>query len=155
MRLSEIAEWVVKYHPDCLMVPNHTVVDGCREDWYEKSLIEPLMSYWMYEDLGLCDCGRPEYTYEAIRKFLHIRQDWRENKLEYTEVLNRYKRDLHVDDNDNNQFGLLQFMMYILDEHEFVEHGSGITGCWLTEKGERLLVTLDAWHEKNMKTEID
>lgn len=24
-----------------------------------------------------------------------------------------------------------------------------------TEKGEMLLVTLDAWHEKNMKTEAD
>lgn len=155
MRLSEIAENIVKYHPDCCMAKNYEIINGCREDWYEESLIEPLMSYWMYEDLDLCGCGRPEYTYEVIRKFLYIRQDWRENKLEYTEVLNRYKRDLHVDGNDNNQFGLLQFMMYILDEHEFIEHGSSITGCWLTEKGEMLLVTLDAWHNENMKTEAD
>ena len=153
MLLSEIAEKIVKYHPDCCMTENHEVINGCREDWYEESLIEPLMDYWMYEDLRLCDCGCPEDTYEVIRKYLHIRQDWRENKLTYNEVIDRYRRDLHIDDNNNNQFGLLQFMMYILDEHEFTEHGGSIIGCWLTEKGEMLLATLDAWYKENIDNE--
>ena len=130
--------------------------DGLRcEDWIEDLLIDSLMDYWMYEDLGLCGCGCPEYTFEVIRKYLHIRQDWRENKLTYNEVIDKYRRDLHIDDNDNNQFGLLQFMMYILDEHGFTEHGISITRCWLTEKGEMLLATLDAWHEKNTRIETD
>lgn len=109
----------------------------------------------MYEDLGLCGCGCPEYTYEVIRKFLHIRQDWQRDKITYRDAYNRYKNDLHVDDEDEDQFGLLRFMMYILDEYWFIEHGSSITGCWLTEKGEMLLATLDAWHEKNTRIETD
>lgn len=155
MRLREISEWIVKNNPDCCMAKNHEVAYGCREEWYEESLIDSLMDYWMYEDLGLCGCGCPEYTFEVIRKFLHIRQDWQRDKITYRDAYNRYKNDLHVDDKDEDQFGLLRFMMYILDKHGFIEHGSSITGCWLTEKGEMLLTTLDAWNEKNMETETD
>lgn len=43
MRLSEIAENIVKYHPDCCMAKNYEIINGCREDWYEESLIEPLI----------------------------------------------------------------------------------------------------------------
>ena len=153
MKLSEIAERIIKYRPDrCI---RHNVIKDCREDWYEKSLIDPLMEYWMHEDLGLCGCGCPEDTYEVIRKFLHIRQDWQEDKITYKEVYNRYKNDLHMDGESNDQFGLLQFMMYVLDSNGFTAHGGSIMGCWLTEKGEMLLTTLDAWHEENMKIEAN
>ena len=151
MKLSEIAEKIVKHHPDCCIAENHEVINGCREDWYEKSLINLLMNYWMYEDLGLCGCGYPGCTCEVIRKYLHIRQDKQQDKLTYTEVANRYKSELHINDYDLDQFGLLQFMMYILDLNGFTEHGSNITSCWLTEKGEMLLTTLDAWHEEKIK----
>ena len=57
MKLSEIAEYVVKHNRDCTMAINRAIVNNCREDWYEKSLIEPLMDYYMYEELNLCGCG--------------------------------------------------------------------------------------------------
>lgn len=71
------------------------------------------------------------------------------DKLEYDGVLQRYKEDLHIDDNDSLQSGLLQFMMYILDHKGFTEHGGSIGGCWLTDKGRRLLTVLDAWNNIN------
>ena len=45
MRLSEIAEFIVDNYPDSCIAYNHEVIRGCREDWYEESLIEPLLSF--------------------------------------------------------------------------------------------------------------
>ena len=153
MRLSEIAEYVVEHNQDCCMYYNNNVVKGCREDWYEESLIEPLMDYYMFEELGLCGCGVPEGTYEAIRLYLQIRKNWYEDKIEYVEVNRRYLTDLHIDDADELQSGILQFMMYVLDDIGFTDHGSSIGGCWLTDDGERLLTVLNAWHEDRTKEE--
>lgn len=64
-------------------------------------------------------------------------------------VQQRYKTELNIDDQDDIQWGLLQFMAYILDDRGFTEHGSSIGGCWLTEKGEMFLTVLDAWDQYN------
>ena len=151
MRLSEIAEYIVENNPKCCMAYNNTVDKGCRDGWYEEYLIEPLMDYYMFEELGLCGCGVPEETYEAIRLYLQIRKDWYEDKIEYVEVNRRYLTDLHIDDADELQSGILQFMMYVLDDRGFTDHGGSIGGCWLTDAGERLLTVLNAWHEDRTK----
>ena len=45
-------------------------------------------------------------------------------------------------------------MMYVLDHNGFTEHGNSIGGCWITDKGRRLLTVLDAWHDsENNKSE--
>ena len=147
MKLSEIAEYIIEHNQDCCMAVNNEVIKRCREDWYEESLIEPLMDYYMYEELNLCGCGIPEDTYEIIRRYLHIREDYYTDKIEYKDVLERYKTDLHIKDDDSLQAGLLQFMMYVLDHKGFTEHGSSIGGCWLTNKGRMLLTVLDAWYD--------
>lgn len=151
MRLNEIAEYIVEHNPDCNMAYYHKVDKGCRDEWYEEYLIEPLMNYYMFERLGLCGCGLPEETYETIRLYLQIRKDWYTDKIDYVEVTRRYLTDLHIDDADELQSGILQFMMYILDDKGFTTHGSSIGGCWLTDDGERLLTVLNAWHEDKMK----
>ena len=91
MRPSEIAEFIVEHNHHCCMYYNNDVIKDCREDWYEESLIEPLMDYYMYEELNLCGCGSPEYTYETIRRYLHIKEDRYTDKIEYKDVLERYK----------------------------------------------------------------
>lgn len=148
MKLSEIAEFIVEHNPDCCMAVNHEILKGCRENWYEESLVDTLMNYYMYEELWLCGCGCPEYTYEVIRRYLHIRDSRFENHLNYEDVCKMYKINLHIDNDDSIQYGLLQFMMYALDQCGFTEHGSSIGGCWITDKGGRLLTVLDAWYER-------
>ena len=59
MKLSEIAEHIIQYNPDCCMAENKEVITGCREQWYEESLINPLMDYYMFEVMDLCGCGNP------------------------------------------------------------------------------------------------
>ena len=153
MRLSEIAEYIIEYNQHCIMCYKNNIIQGCREDWYEESLIDPLLDYYMYEELDLCECGNPEFTYETIRKYLHIREDFHTYNIHYEDVLQRYKNDLHIDTNDSVQYGILQFMMYVLDWKGFTEHGGSIGGCWLTDKGRRLLAVLDAWNAVNSNEE--
>lgn len=76
MKLSEIVEYIIEKYPKCCMSYNNDVVKGCREKWYEESLIDPLMDFFSYELLHLCGCGTPEDAYELIRKFLTIRFEW-------------------------------------------------------------------------------
>ena len=147
MLLSEIAEKIIKKESN-LSLENEVIV-GNREEWYEESLIDPLIDYYSYDVLRLCGCGCPNDTLDVIRKYLHIRKDWKDNKCDYDEVQQRYKTELNIDDQDDIQWGLLQFMAYILDDRGFTEHGSSIGGCWLTEKGEMYLTVLDAWDQYN------
>ena len=147
MKLSEIAEYVVDDYPGFCMSQNCEVIRECREKWYEKSLIKPLLDFYMHEKMGLCGCGSPEDTYEVIRRYLHIRKARFRDDLSYDLVKESYNVNLHMDYDDSIQYGMLQFLAYVLDDYGFTEHGSGIGGCWLTEDGERLLTVLDAWYE--------
>ncbi len=151
MKLSEIAEYIVDNYPESNIAYNNDVIKGYKKEWYEESLIDPLLDFYMHEELGLCGCGNPEFTYETIRRYLNIRNEFVISKIDYQEVIDRYKNDLLLDYNNDIQYGLLQFMMYILDDKDFTTHGSSIGGCWLTKKGQRLLTVLEAWRAREDK----
>ena len=72
MKLSEIAEYIADNYPESNIAYNNDVIKGSREEWYEESLIDPLLDFYMHEELGLCGCGNPEFTYETIRRYLSI-----------------------------------------------------------------------------------
>ena len=151
MKLSEIAEYIVDNYPDSNIAYNHDVIKGCREEWYEVSIINTLLDFYMYEELGLCGCGNPEFTYEVIRRYLNIRYDnFKISDMDYQDVIDRYKTDLGINRQNDMQYGLLQFMMYVLDDKGFTEHGSSIGGCYLTDKGGRLLTVLNEWYKANI-----
>ena len=102
MLLSEIAEKIIKKESN-LSLENEVIV-GNREEWYEESLIDPLIDYYSYDVLRLCGCGCPNDTLDVIRKYLHIRKDWKDNKCDYDEVQQRYKTELNIDDQDDIQW---------------------------------------------------
>lgn len=112
------------------------------------------MDYYTFEVLHLCGCGSPEDTYEVIRRYLHIRKARFRDDLSYDLVKESYNVNLHMDYDDSIQYGMLQFLAYVLDSYGFTTHGGGIGGCWLTEDGERLLTVLDAWYESGGYTEV-
>ena len=148
MRLSEVAEYISTKYPDCCMVINHDIRVGCREEWYEEYLINHLMYFFSFELMNMCGCGCPDCTNELIRKILTIRFEWQEDKLEYEEVIKRYMSDLSLDQDNDNHYGVLQFILYMLDACGIVEHGSSIGGCWLTELGKMYLTVLNAWNDR-------
>lgn len=148
MRLSEIAEFVVKNYPDCCMAENHEYKLGCRDDWYEEYLIDPLMNFFSYEIMGLCGCGCPEDTHRVIRYVLNIRNDWMNKNIKYDEVKNRYCSDLHIDLSYDVHHGMLQYILYDLNDHGILEHGSSVGGSWLTNLGKMYLDVLNAWYAR-------
>ena len=107
------------------------------------SLVEFFSSYI----LEFCGCGNPEFTYEIIRRYLNIRNDFHTDKIKYEDIKRKYKEELQLDPNDNTQYGILQFIMYTLDCRNITEHGSSVGGCWLTDLGKKYLAVLNAWRE--------
>lgn len=135
------------------MAVNNVVSKGCREDWYEEYLIDELMDFFSYEIMGMCGCGCPEGTHDIIRKILNIRVERFEKDIKYDEIQERYKEELHLDTQDSLHYGVLQFIFYMLDSKEIVEHGSSIGGCWLAELGKMYLDVLNTWHDREEREE--
>ena len=122
-----------------------------REEWYEEYLIDELIDFFSFEIMNMCGCGCPEYTYDMIRIVLNIREDRFEKDIKYEEVQKRYKEELHLDTKDSLHYGVLQFVLYMLDAKGIVEHGGGISSCWLTKLGRMYLTVLNAWHDREEK----
>lgn len=55
----------------------------------------------MIEKMDMCGCGVPEDTYEAIRRYLHIRESCFAKNLSWEDVTGRYETDLHIDYSDS------------------------------------------------------
>jgi hypothetical protein len=113
------------------------------EEYEIEDIIEDCLKEFHYEDLGLCGCGSPEETYEVIRKILNIQssdKDWKIKQQQFSELCN-------ADMDNANYSGLIQFVLYVLDDKGFLEHGSSISSAWLTEKGKIYLDLLNMWKE--------
>lgn len=76
---------------------------------------------------GFCGCGDPDYQLEKIYQVLKIMKLGESNRDAYKAIYDTNEYDIYL---------------YLLDKHEFTEHGSSIGGSWLTEKGTALLYVL-------------
>lgn len=82
-----------------------------------------------YGKLHWC-CGDPEQVLNSIHEVLE------------------FSRDLHNRDiSETNCYvsGYTQFMWHALNDADLLEHGCGVGGSWLTEKGEILLEMLEKY----------
>ena len=156
MKISEIAEYVVKNYPNSCMAVNNVVKLGCKDKDYEEYILDELMSFFNFEVLSNCGCGCPELTNEAMRKilivqeYLHNEDIQKDKKFDdfYKEYLEYEKSIIGNVEDDDFKYGLIQFMMYQLDACGILEHGSSIGGAWLTELGKMFLDILNTWHLK-------
>lgn len=71
------------------------------------------------EIIGHCQCGDVDESLKTIR-----------------DVLQKV-RDKNYDDN-----GYWWTTIYMLNKYDFIEHGTSLPHCWLTNKGEELLYDL-------------
>jgi hypothetical protein len=156
-KLSNYMKYIINTYPDGCAAYNWTqgsyneILTNKRlpEEYEIEDIVEDCLKEFHYEDLGLCGCGSPEETYEVIRKILNIQssdKDWRTKQREFSEICN-------ADMNNENYNGLIQFVLYVLDNKGFLEHGSSISGSWLTEKGKIYLDLLNVLSEINSNKE--
>lgn len=89
--------------------------------------------------LPVCGCGVPGTVYDLYRRQLRVtaRTDDRDDWPTFGD---------RVDAADGNET-LFYVVAYVLDHIEATEHGGGIGGAWLTDKGRRLLAILDRYAE--------
>ena len=109
---------------------------------------EKLRSAVKYEfqyKLGICGCGEPELVFEGIYYLLTIIQNKYNNDIpieEKNEAQEIYDKLLKSGPNgETNWFALA--ILYMLDDKEFTDHGTGIYGCWIDELGKDYLLIFD------------
>ena len=75
-----------------------------------------------------CGCGNPEAAAETLRVLLTLCPLY-DHQAELKALL----------PND----GVRLLLLYTIDHFDLIEHGTGIGGSWLTEKGKDLLAALE------------
>lgn len=81
----------------------------------------PTKKYEIIHELGICGCGCPDETYKAVHDML----------IGFADYDGIAKGDPYE-----------YFMAYTLDRLGFIDHGTCITGSWLTDNGKELLEAL-------------
>jgi hypothetical protein len=95
----------------------------------------PSMNLELINELAICGCGKPDEVYELIHYWL---KDIRDKKFGH---LYEYEKDKDVD------IRFRYLLLYILDGHEFIEHGTTIHCPWITDKGNDLIDVLDEFEK--------
>jgi hypothetical protein len=75
-----------------------------------------------YDTLGMCGCGNPEEAYALIRDILALAPFYEESRWQLVERLTGGGAANHI-------------VLSTLDHAGLIEHGSSLSGAWLTEKG--------------------
>ena len=146
-----IAKYIIENYPDSCLACN--VKDYYFEDYYNDRLLEECLNFFSYDILDICSCGRPEDTTSVIKDILNIINDYdnerqdgddKDFNLRYDKKQNRLANLCGIEINDNTNYdGLIQFVLYMLDSVNFLEHGSSIGGAWLTDLGRMFLYVLN------------
>lgn len=156
-KLTEYMKYIIKTYPEGCASYNwlnyyEEILSDKRlpEEYEFDNIIEESLKEF-YHEIGLCGCGNPEFTYEVIRQILNI-QSKRFDSAETYKERQKHFSDLCNSSMDNeNYYGLIQFVLYILDDKGFLEHGGSIGGAWLSEKGTIYLDLLNVWTELNIE----
>lgn len=144
-RLVEIMNYVVKQYPDGCNVDKwdedletNLILRGRMEidDSIIIKLINETLDEFIHEDLKIMTCGYPINTWVMLAKILetYANEDW-DLKVEAI-LLNEFKDGTEV---NQHARGLMQFAIYILDSHDFIELSSHIWSGHITEKGRYFL----------------
>ena len=84
------------------------------------------------DDLAICGCGSPSAAYEAVHKLLLALQKSSKPSKDWGDWYDLV---------DNNPYALI--LAYLLDNEEYIEHGTSIRHPWLTDKGLKLIDALN------------
>jgi hypothetical protein len=111
--------------------------------------------YIMETVLGFCTCGRPWAALEQVLAILRTRKEltdsWGvEPPLTPDQYQERQARFMASCGGENAYY----FMLYWLETAELADHGGGVDGSYLTDKGEALLADLELWNGENTDAEV-
>lgn len=113
------------------------------DNFYKSELIEACTDFFYYEKLNWCGCGHPDAAKRVIRDYLRILYDFEkdnENEAQNRKCINLKNRFGFENVFENE---LLMCLAYTLDAAGFTEHGSSLSGAWLSEEGKMFLWLLN------------
>lgn len=146
MTEQETYEYIAKHYPDSVLKANYELSKDSESD-----RIEQIMDFFQFEVLGMCGCGCPEESLEAVRRLLHAYawrgDEFKANTLGEWQAMRKLMWVCEVGIEHVTDDPLWQFMAYQLDRAGLIEHGTSINGAWLTDLGQMCLDFLDNYLE--------
>jgi len=113
----------------------------------EKQLRKEKFEEIYYNDIGMCECGRPEEVKNFLYDLLKNHKDSRDQpySFEQSDVLvNKRKEIIKNIDPDI----IFEIIFHFLDKVELVEHGGSVYGSWYTEEGLEFLNLLSEFKDE-------
>jgi hypothetical protein len=88
-----------------------------------------------FEELKFCGCGDPEGTQDWLQRVLTSLKGSPDPWVDWADRVAVLNSDLDA---------MRYFVLYVLDAMGLTEHGGSVGGAWLTAKGRKFLVELEA-----------
>lgn len=147
--LNNIVNYIKEEYPDsCLAFNTNVRQTESNEFLSSQFLFNECEDFFYYEKLKWCGCGDPELVKKAILKYLTIRNNWSElcdkDDIPFQEMYRQIQDEYAKYFGVQNEYEepLLLALAYTLDATGFTEHGSSISGCWMTDEGRMFLFIL-------------
>ncbi len=126
--INEIKDYIIKKYPDSCLAYNYN------SSYYDELLIEECENFFYYEKLNWCGCGDPNMAKGVIKDYLEVVKAKFDSNADFT---GKFGVKFVYDDK------LLLCLAYTLDAAGFTDHGSSISGAWLTDEGKMFLWLLE------------
>lgn len=127
--INEIKDYIINKYPDSCLAYNYN------SSYYEELLIEECENFFYYEKLNWCGCGDPDRAKKVVRDYLEVVNDKFDSNTDFYE---KFGVKYVYDDK------LLLCLAYTLDAAGFTDHGTSISGAWLTNEGKMFFLVITA-----------
>lgn len=134
--IGSLVKYMLEAFSDSCFSINYGKNNNCR--WSDELIIVNAYKVFRYEVLGWCGCGDVKGSDDTVRYFLTAMNGW-DNRSDILEI------HFGVTSVYNNP--LLLCLAYTMDAAEFTEHGTGIGGAWLSDRGKIYLWVLNKMKE--------
>lgn len=141
--LLEIAKYFIEVKDTC-MSWNYMDIDIEEEIKNNREkVISDIKEEFTYL-LGICGCGNPELVLEGIYNLLILIRDKSKvtnnglSEEETNKTEEKYEELIGIGNGRKVNWTYLA-ILYLLDDKNFTDHGTGIYGCWIDKLGEYYL----------------
>ena len=144
--LIEIANKFIKDKTTCMSY-NFADIDL---NTYDENKLKSAVKEEFQRILGICGCGESHLVFEGIYNLLNLMDNksaWNDdltNKKpeEYEEYVKAYEDLVGIGEGMTTDWKMLM-ILYMLDDRDFIEHGTSIYWGWPTELGKDFLKVFD------------